>query len=249
MTGPPDPMRWDAPDAEIPRPRIDPRHLTRLALPCSVLYVIATVGGFMGPTLVNDQPELLLALSSRNRHLLLTVASGISPISYFVIAAIRLAIPAPFFYLLGRDYGHRGIGWIERQTQGQTGYLGWVQRAFAKAQSVLLVLMPNSFVWMLAGMERVNRTKVVVLGALGIAGRLVLFWWAGKEFEEPLKDALDFIQRYQWLLVGALVAVSMVQATVQARRQAAQLASDLDSASDRAASESDWQPPQQLPPP
>lgn len=226
-------MRWDTPEADIPRPKINPRHLTRLALPCSVLYVIAMVGGFMGPTLVNDHPELLLAMNSRNRHLLLTVASGISPIAYFMIAAIRLAIPAPFFYLLGRDYGHRGIGWIERQTQGQTGYLGWVQRAFAKAQSVLLVLMPNSFVWMLAGMARVSRTKVAVLGAVGIAGRLVLFWWAGKEFEEPLKDALDFIQRYQWLLVGGLVAVSMVQASIQARRQAAQLAAELGSTAHR----------------
>jgi hypothetical protein len=110
--------------------------LAKRLLPCSVLYICALVGGVIAPTLVKHHPALLLLLDARNRHLLLVVASGLNPVAFFAIGMFRLLLPDPFFYLLGRDFGHRGIGWIERQTEGQTGYLGWVQRWFDKAAEI-----------------------------------------------------------------------------------------------------------------
>jgi membrane protein DedA with SNARE-associated domain len=202
------------------RPPIDPQHLSRRLAPCIALYAMATVGGFLGPTLVTKHPALLLMLDSRNRHLLLTVATGLSPQAFFAIGFVRLLLPDPFFYLLGRDYGHRGIGWIERQTQGQTGYLGWVQRWFDKAAPVLIFVMPNIYVCLLAGMDaRINPRKMIPIDVAGTVARLALFWWAGKQFETQLKEVLDFIQRYQWTLVAALVAVSVLQSVRQQRRR------------------------------
>jgi hypothetical protein len=156
-----------------------------------------------------------LAIDSRNRHLLLCVAAGVNPWAYAAISFIRLTLPDIFFYRLGSDYGHRGIGWIERQTNGQTGYLGWVQRWYGKLAPVLLVVMPNTYVLLFAGMDRTRRSTVIALDAIGTMGRLAIFWWAGRRFASQLRDVLDFVQRYQWFLVAALVIVSVIQAARQ----------------------------------
>jgi membrane protein DedA with SNARE-associated domain len=212
---PADPDEAPAEPAYVP---IDSRKLAVRLAPCLTLYVIATIGGYIGPTLVKHHPAVLLLIDARNRHLLFTVAAGLNPWSFFAIGFFRLVLPDPFFYLLGRDYGHRGVAWIERQTQGQTGYLGWIQRWFDRAADALIVIMPNTYVCLLSGMDRVHTRRMVPLDAVGTIGRLALFWWAGKQFQDQLKSLIELIARYQWVVVAALVGVSVVQNVVQQRR-------------------------------
>src|ERR1700712_3961705 len=108
----------------------------RLA-PCIGFLVSNTIGSYTGVLLAKHHPVLLLMLDTRNRHLVLAVAAGISPTAFFIIGFVRLILPDPLFYLLGRDYGDQGMSWFERQTSGRTGYLGWVKRGFARAAAPL----------------------------------------------------------------------------------------------------------------
>jgi hypothetical protein len=213
------PAAAHTPVADEPSTPLDAKAVTRRVLPCSIFMTVALIGSIVSPTLVNDHPAALLALSSRNRHLLFTAATDISPWVWFPLAFVRLVLPLPFFYLLGRDYGHRGVLWIERETQGKTGYLGWVQRWFAKLSSVLLVVMPNIYVLLFAGMDRMRPRRIIPLITVGLIGRLALFWWAGKHWKDELTDVLNFIQRYQWKLLAAFLVVAMVQGWVRSRNQ------------------------------
>ncbi|HRE02407.1 MAG TPA: hypothetical protein PLV68_13975, partial [Ilumatobacteraceae bacterium] len=54
-----------------------------------LLVVCTQVGAVLAPTLFDRSPALLLALSSRMRHLLLAVPAGINPVAYAVIGFVR----------------------------------------------------------------------------------------------------------------------------------------------------------------
>ena len=50
------------------------------------------------------------------------------------------------------------------------------------------------------------------LNILGTICRLIFVWFLGRALEEPLGYVLDFIQRYQWPLLGLSVAIVVFQA-------------------------------------
>jgi membrane protein DedA with SNARE-associated domain len=60
--------------------------------------------------------------------------------------------------------------------------------------------------------------RFAVLLGLGIAVRLGAFWALGRAFEEPLDKVLDFIERYQWWLVGAFFVVTLVTSARRSTR-------------------------------
>jgi membrane protein DedA with SNARE-associated domain len=186
---------------------------------CAVFYLLGFVGGWLGPSLV-DRPNVLLALDSRNRHLLAAIGAGISAAPFFLIAFARLTIADPFFYRLGMHHGEKGIAWLERQTQGNLGYIGWIQKWFLRAGWVVVLLMPNLLVCTLAGTCKMPFKRFAALDVVGTAGRLALFWFAGQQIRPELEDAVAWVQRYQWWLVGGLFVVSMMQSSRKAVRQA-----------------------------
>ena len=47
--------------------------------------------------------------------------------------------------------------------------------------------------------------------AVGIAIRLVVLWVGGKIFEDQIRSVLDFIDDYQWWVVGGLFAITLYQ--------------------------------------
>jgi uncharacterized membrane protein YdjX (TVP38/TMEM64 family) len=184
-----------------------------------VLLVASNVGTILSATLVNDHPAVLLALSSRNRHLLLTVAAGIAPGAYALIGFARICAPAAAFYLLGRWYGDRGLRWLERQSGGLPPTVRWVERGFDRFALPLVVFMPGSnLVCLLAGARRMSTRTYAVAVAVGVAGRLAFFWFLGKAFQDPLTTLLDWIGRYQWWLAGGFFVLTVAQS---ARRSAA----------------------------
>jgi membrane protein DedA with SNARE-associated domain len=194
-------------------PQFDRRRLTLLLVPIGVLVVMANVGTALAPTLVNNHPVWLIMLDSRNRHLLLVVAADIDPLPYFVIGFFRLIASDPLFFLLGRWYGEGALKWLEHKAgTGATRQLRWVERVFGKIGAPLVALMPNNLVCLFAGASGMRPRVFWTLNILGTIGRLIFIWFLGRALEEPLGYVLDFIQRYQWPLLGLSVAIVVFQA-------------------------------------
>ncbi|HKA02858.1 MAG TPA: hypothetical protein VKD67_00975 [Acidimicrobiales bacterium] len=178
----------------------------------SALLVASNVGTILSATLVRDHPVALLALSARNRHLLLTVAAGIGAVPYALVSFARLVAPAAAFYLLGLWYGDRGLRWLERQAGGTPASIRWVERGFDRAAVPILFLMPGSnLVCLLAGARQMTARMFAIVLATGILARLAFFWFIGKLFQDPLETLLDWITRYQWWLAGAFFVLTMAQ--------------------------------------
>jgi membrane protein DedA with SNARE-associated domain len=193
-------------------PHHRPHRLATLLGVVAVLLVMSNVGSILAPTLVNDHPVLLLALSARNRHLLFAVGAGIDPLPYVVVSALRLTAAAIPFFLLGRWYGDSGLRWLEKQAGGTPASIRWVESGFRKAGEIVLFFMVGSnLVLLLAGSSTKSVKRCAIVFALGVAARLGFFWVMGKAFEDVLKDILDWIQKYQWWLVIGFFALTVVQ--------------------------------------
>ena len=83
-----------------------------------------------------------------------------------------------------------------------------------------MILMPGSnIVCLLAGASKMTPRMYGALATIGILGRLVLFWFLGKALEEPLGVVLDWIQRYQWWIVGAFILLTFGQSFRKASAQ------------------------------
>ena len=197
---------------------VNRRRLTLLAVPLVAVAVASYAGSALMPTLIERRPELVLALSSVNRHLLLAIGSGVAPLAFFMIGFARLIAADPVYYILGRDFGERGRAWMGRQPGGVPWTIRWAERAFARADWLAVLLMPNNVVSLLAGMRRMRWRWFLALNAVGTTGRLVAVWYLGRAFESELRRVVDVIGRYQWWLVGALVVISMIQSGISASK-------------------------------
>lgn len=175
-------------------------------------HVLALSGTIFFAALVTSHPAGLLALSSRNRHLLLVVPTGISAAAFFGIAFLRLTLPAVLYYVLGRRYGRSGLAWLEREAGGTPATIAWIEKLFSKAAIPVVLLMPASnIVSLLAGHRRMSARLFATLVVVGVTGRLLFLWFLGKALKDPLSTLLDWIQRYQWWIVVAFFVLSMAQ--------------------------------------
>jgi hypothetical protein len=182
------------------------------------LVACTQVGAIIFPTLIKRSPELLIALSSRMRHLLFAVPAGINPIAYSVIGFLRLSAAAWVCYGLGYFYGDRGVTWLEKQVQGDTpANFRWLQRAADRAGSPLTFFMPGCyFVCVIVGQRKMDARRFGTWLSLGIAFRLGWLWIAARLFDTELKKILGWIEKYQWWLVAAFFLVTVVQSARKA---------------------------------
>jgi membrane protein DedA with SNARE-associated domain len=204
-----------------------PIRRARLAILLGVigaLIVASNVGTILSATLVRDHPVALLALSARNRHLLLTVAAGIGALPYVLVGFARLVAPAVAFYLLGRWYGDRGLRWLERQAGGTPASIRWVEKGFDRAAIPILFLMPGSnLVCLLAGARLMTARTFAWVLVTGILARLAFFWFMGKAFQDPLETVLDWLTKYQWWVAGGFLILTMAQSFRRASAAVKQL--------------------------
>jgi hypothetical protein len=59
--------------------------------------------------------------------------------------------------------------------------------------------------------------RFTVLISIGIVIKLAVLWAGGKIFEDQIRQFLDWIDRYQWWVVGALFALSFLQSARRGR--------------------------------
>jgi len=192
----------------------------RRAVLCAglLLFIAGTLGSNLAPALIRDHPVLVLALSSRNRNLLGAVPF-IDPLPYALVGFFRVLVAGVVLFFIGRWYGNTAIGWMEAQVGEVPTTVRWGQRLVGRAGWALVLLMPGSnIVCVLAGQRRLRPKLFLGLLCVGIAAKLGVLWAGGKLFEDEIRSLLDFIERYQWWIVGALFAVTVIQSFGRARR-------------------------------
>ncbi|NBR98944.1 MAG: hypothetical protein EBT42_00915 [Actinobacteria bacterium] len=183
----------------------------------TMLFVIGTIGTNIGPALVDERPKLVLLLSSRNRNLFGSVPY-IDLMSYSVIGFCRVMLAGVALFFVGRWYGEKATSWVSGNVGEMPAIYRWTERAVDKAGALMVVLMPGSnVVCLLVGHRKMKTQKFVPLLMLGIAIKLAVLWRGGKLFEQQIKDFLNYIEKYQWWVVGLLFVVSSLQSARKSR--------------------------------
>ena len=182
----------------------------RLVVGVLLCLVVANwAGDLLTTTLADTHPLALIALNSRNRVLVLTT-NDLDAFSYYGVASLRLLIPDPLFYLLGRWYGDAAIRWVERKWASQGQVLRWFEGAFGKAAYPLVFLAPNNPICLFAG---ASGMPVAVFFALNVSGTIVRLYAIrvlGATFESPIEGVLDFFKEYRIpLLIASAVLVGL----------------------------------------
>ena len=194
----------------------------------ATLFAVGTFGSNVGPAWVDERPAVVLALSSRNRNLFASVPF-MDPLPFVLIGFTRVFIAGMVLFFLGRWYGDRALGWTEKQV----GELPAIYRWFAKAMDragwlVIIFFCGSNLVWMMAGHRRIAPIKYASLLATGIAIRLAVMWAGGKAFEDQIRSFLEWMEDYQWYVVGGLFALSFLQSARKNRSRTSTVSKDIE---------------------
>ena len=183
------------------------------------LVVAANVGTVVSPSLQKSHPAVLLALSSRIRHLLMAIGNDISPAAYAAVATVRILLAAFVCYGLGRAFGPRALHWLRRYLGLPKQSLDKMERGFESASWVLVPFFVGSnIVAILAGQRPLPVRRFAALLVVGIAGRLALFWVLADQLRGPLDAFVRFTTRFQWPLMIVLVVWVVGSNAVRFRR-------------------------------
>ncbi len=216
-------------DAQSPQEIEVSAGLKRFILVASAtLFALGTFGSNVGPAWVDERPAVVLALSSRNRNLFASVPF-MDPLPFVLIGFTRVFIAGMVLFFLGRWYGDRALGWTEKQV----GELPAIYRWFAKAMDragwlVIIFFCGSNLVWMMAGHRRIAPIKYASLLATGIAIRLAVMWAGGKAFEDQIRSFLEWMEDYQWYVVGGLFALSFLQSARKNRSRTSTVSKDIE---------------------
>lgn len=175
------------------------------------LVVCSNVAAATWAALDNEHPARLLLLSARNRFLIFTVPSGISPVTWSLLAFARIGASALVCHLVGRAYGDRALRWFWKFMGMPQEQVGKFEQAFAKAEWVVVpFFVASNIVWVLSGAARTTWKRLVPLFAIGLAARLALLWWLANEFAEEVRSVQRWVDRYQWWAIGVSIAIVVV---------------------------------------
>jgi membrane protein DedA with SNARE-associated domain len=161
------------------------------------LVICSNVGTAVSTKWANTNPEGLLALSSRVRHLLL-VAGRIEWWSYSGIAALRLAAAFVVCHLIGRAYGRTVLIWFGKYLGVKAEQIQGILQLFHRAEwFVVPFFVGSNLVAAISGISRVSARRLAILIPIGLAVRLA-FWWAIAKLADDQVDAvLEFLATYQ----------------------------------------------------
>ena len=183
------------------------RHLTLLVVPIVAMIIAGYTADALWPDLVNGNPLLLIALSAKNRYLVLVV-NHLSAWSYYLVGTIRLLLPDPFFFALGWFYGEAALRWMEQRTPTTGRYVRAIEKWFGRWGAPLVVLFPNNYICTIAGAARMSPVKFAALNLAGTIGRLVMIAAIGDVFAGPIDSVLGFVA--DWRVPLLVLTISLV---------------------------------------
>jgi membrane protein DedA with SNARE-associated domain len=184
------------------RRALNRRHIMLLVLPIIPMWAGQQLSAALFPTLSIENPTLLLVLGAPNRNLIvaaasaqdwLAVGSAMPAILYFVIGTLRLLAPDPFFYAIGESYGDRAISWMERRTPTFGQMIRELEKLFVPAGWLFVLILPNTYVCLLAGASNMRKSWFWTLNVVGTIGRVILMWFIGQTFQDAIDTVLGFI--------------------------------------------------------
>jgi membrane protein DedA with SNARE-associated domain len=188
-----------------------PEARRRLLLLCGGVLGVLTVASLIGtafmPYLLARRPLVLVALSPLFRHLVIA-APRVEPVPFFLVAVPRHFLPDPFVYLLGREYGHLAIEWVEGNSPFTGKIVRALERLFARVGPIALLISPDVVVSTLAGAARVPFPLFVVFNVLGTFITVFVARWFGDFFESSIAAMVRYFEAHLWLVT--LVSVALV---------------------------------------
>jgi membrane protein DedA with SNARE-associated domain len=194
---------------EVIEPLDRPRYGPFLLVAFVALVVCTNIANVGYANWASSRPELLITLSSRNRYLIFAVGAGISPVTWALIATVRLTIAAAVCHFLGRAYGDHALRWFSRFLGMTPEAIDRFEQQYRTAEWVLIpIFVGSNIVFVLSGTVKTRWRRIVPLLLVGIAGRLALLWWLAKQFESEVRSVTNFLQRWQIpIIIGSIVLV------------------------------------------
>lgn len=175
------------------------------------LVVCTNIAGATWAKLLESSPETLLALSSRNRYLVLALGADVSSAAYWVIGSVRIATAFVVCHMIGRAYSATALQWFVKYLGVTPEALEQFNNVFAKAEWVVIPFFSGSnLVAALSGIHQTPWRRLALLLSIGVIGRLVLIWWLAQIFEEELEDFVGWLQKYSWWMVGISVVLVLL---------------------------------------
>ena len=183
------------------------RELALFAVPMVALAIAANVGNALAPTLLTEEPALLLALAPKTRWLLLS-SPNLHALAFYGIPIVRAAAVLTLYYCFGRRYGEAALRWVEERAGRSMRPVRWIERQFHRGRYPIVVAFPGSLTAMLGGADRMAFAPFIVVAMLATSARLVVFRLLANLFADPLLDVLDWVSHNQlWLTVVSVGSV------------------------------------------
>jgi hypothetical protein len=191
-----------------PKPVTRRRPLALFVVPMVLLAIAANIGNALAPTLLNEEPVLLLMLAPRLRWLLLT-SPNLGAIAFYGVPFLRAAAVLSLYFFFGMRYGETALQWMEdRAGRRSMRPLRWSERQFHRARWPLIVLFPGTLAALFAGADRMRYLWFISVAMVATGIRLWLIRRLADAIEGTLLDVLDWIGRNQvWLTTASFVLV------------------------------------------
>jgi membrane protein DedA with SNARE-associated domain len=174
------------------------------AAPVAVVAVAGFIGTAFMPYLLAKAPLALVALSPIFRHLVL-VSRTVDAVPLFAVAVPRHFAPDIFVYLLGREFGKAALEWVEANSPASGKFVRLLERLFAKAGMLVLLVSPDLIVSTLAGVARMPIALFIVANIAGTIGMVVVARYFGDFFDAPIRAIMAFFQAHLVMVTAASV--------------------------------------------
>lgn len=157
--------------------------------------------------LVNHFPLLLIALSPLGRHLVL-VAPAVAPAAFLAVLVARRLVFYLACFQLGRALGPLGIPWIEARAARLAVFVRWLERLFARASHLVVLVMAGPTVSALAGVAGMHVGVFSALATVSLLLRGLLVLGFAAWMRAYLEIARAWIEA--WWVPGTVVMVIAV---------------------------------------
>ncbi len=171
------------------------------------LATCAMLGSASSLYLVNHYPLLLIAMSPIGRHLVL-VAPTVDPLAFLAVAVGRRMLFYLGSYHLGRALGPFGIAWLEVRAERMARFVRWIERLFARAPRLAVLVLAGSTVSALAGIHGMPRRVFAGYAATGLTLRMLGVLAFAEWLREPIEVVLAFIDEH-WIPGTVLIVAGI----------------------------------------